>query len=786
MFAAKNELFTRPSGGFVIPRSLRFRASATAYLAKTFGTAPTSGTTQTRSFWFKRGRLTSAQSIWTEYDGGTNAVYLYFNNAFTLTAQVSFGGTGYIIDTNAVFRDPSAWYHIVHVLDSTAATSTNRHILYVNGVLQTLQGSATYVPQNSATNLTGSGRPCEIGVYDDLASQSLDGYMADFYLIDGQALTPSSFGTTSTTTGVWSPKKYTGTYGNHGTHLEFNSYATQAALGTDTSGNSNTFTVNNCSVTAGVTYDSMIDVPTVTDTGSNYAVWNPNDSGLASGSITISQGNLHVVGTGGGDEGVAGSIAIDIGGTTDYVWEIKIAALVASFFGIMPASTSGVDSGRTGQRSYYPSLGQKYSSSTGSAYAASSGAGDVMGFVIGNGSITVYKNGTSLGVMFSGLTDYWKPFMVHNNTYTIDANFGQQGFAYPSSYGSAKALNTYNLAAPSILKGNEYMDATTYTGTGASLSVTNAGGFQPGFVWAKSRSAATDHALYDSVRGTTKQLESNTTSAETTEATGLTAFDSTGFTVGALAQMNTSAATYVGWQWKAGSTVTNTSGTVSAQVSASAASGFSVITYTADATDPITVGHGLGIAPSMYIVKARDVAGTDWFTYHRSIGATKYLKLNTTAAEATATGVWNNTAPTSTVLTTSNTINTNTKLYVVYAFAQIAGYSAFGMYTGNSSSGGPFVYCGFRPKWILQKVYSTTGQWMLWDTTRNTYNVLTNAELVANLTAAEGSNGWGTEIDILSNGFKFRGVDNANFNYTGATYAYAAFAENPFNNSLAR
>jgi len=543
--------------------------------------------------------------------------------------------------------------------------------------------------------------------------------------------------------------------------------------------------VNGCSVTAGVTYDSMIDVPTVTDTGSNYAVWNPNDSGLASGSITISQGNLHVVGTGGGDEGVAGSIAIDIGGTTDYVWEIKIAALVASFFGIMPASTSGVDSGRTGQRSYYPSLGQKYSSSTGSAYAASSGAGDVMGFVIGNGSITVYKNGTSLGVMFSGLTDYWKPFMVHNNTYTIDANFGQQGFAYPSSYGSAKALNTYNLAAPSILKGNEYMDATTYTGTGASLSVTNAGGFQPGFVWAKSRSAATDHALYDSVRGTTKQIESNTTDAETTEATGLTAFNSTGFTVGALAQMNTSAATYVGWQWKAGSTVSNTAGTITSSVSASAASGFSVVTYTGNGTNGSTIGHGIGVAPSMIIVKSRS-AVDPWPFYHTSIANTQSLRLNSFAAVVTAS-FWNNTTAGASVFTVGGGVvsetNTTSATYVAYCFAPIAGFSTFNSYVGNGSTNGPFVYCGFRPRFILLKAYDAATDWYIYDTARDTYNV-SLLELNPNSATAEQSGTYGS-MDILSNGFKLR-FATGEVNASGVNYAYAAFAENPFNNSLAR
>ena len=781
MFAAKNELFTRPSGGFVIPRSLRFRASASAYLNRTFA-SDGNRKTFTWSSWIKIGQFSTNPYILSSGGASTPEFICSFSSGNALNIGYYNGASyTYRLLTTQVFRDPSAWYHIVVAWDTTQATASNRIKVYVNGVQVTAFDTASYPSLNydsafinttSAQYISSSG-----------SGEYFDGYLAEVNFIDGQALTPTSFGTTSTITGVWSPINYGGTYGTNGYHLTFNSYATQAALGTDTSGNSNTWTVNGCSVTAGVTYDSMIDVPTVTDTGSNYAVWNPNDSGLASGSITISQGNLHVVGTGGGDEGVAGSIAIDIGGTTDYVWEIKIAALVASFFGIMPASTSGVDSGRTGQRAYYPTSGQKYSSGTASAYATTSGAGDVMGFVIGNGSITVYKNGTSLGVMFSGLTDYWKPFMVHNNTYTIDANFGQQGFAYPSSYGSAKALNTYNLATPSILKGNEYMDATTYTGTGASLSVTNAGGFQPGFVWAKSRSAATDHALYDSVRGTTKQIESNTTDAETTEATGLTAFNSTGFTVGALAQMNTSAATYVGWQWKAGSTVTNTSGSITSSVSASAASGFSVVTYTGNGTNGSTIGHGIGVAPSMIIVKSRS-AVDPWPVYHTSIGNTQSLRLNSTAAVVTAS-FWNDTTAGASVFTVGGGVvsetNTTSVTYVAYCFAPIAGYSAFGSYVANNSTDGPFVYLGFRPRFIMFKDISGAADWEILDTTRSPYNLAT-AELKPNTAGAETT---ATSIDYLSNGFKLR-AGAADPNNLTHTYIYAAFAENPFNNSLAR
>jgi hypothetical protein len=331
------------------------------------------------------------------------------------------------------------------------------------------------------------------------------------------------------------------------------------------------------------------------------------------------------------------------------------------------------------------------------------------------------------------------------------------------------------------------MAATTYTGTGAALSVSNAVNsvsFQPDFVWVKGRSGATDHALYDSVRGTTKQLESNTTTAETTEATGLTAFGSAGFTVGALAQMNTNTATYVGWQWKASNAaaVTNTSGTISSQVSANPTAGFSIVTWTGTNANA-TIGHGLGVAPAMYITKQRSATG-NWFVYHSSVGATKGLFLDLTNAATTNT-YFNNTAPTSTVFSIGSSVgglNASGVTQVTYCFSEIAGYSKFGGYTGNGSANGPFVYLGFRPRMIMTKRTDAASQWYILDTARDLYNCTANL-LFPNTSAAESSNTG--NYDELSNGFKLRSTNTDN-NANGGTYIYMAFAENPFTYSLAR
>jgi hypothetical protein len=333
------------------------------------------------------------------------------------------------------------------------------------------------------------------------------------------------------------------------------------------------------------------------------------------------------------------------------------------------------------------------------------------------------------------------------------------------------------------------MDATTYTGTGSSRSVTNTAGFKPDLVWVKSRSAATDHAWYDSVRGVQKQLESNTTTAETTETTGLTAFGTNGFTVGALAQMNTNAATYVGWQWQAGqgSSSSNTAGSITSTVSANTNAGFSIATFTTPASGgPWTIGHGLGVAPKLIIAKSSSAA-LSWVVYHASTGNTVYTLLNTTGAVSGASStIWNNTSPSSTVFTMGATSFWGASAtYVAYCWAEIAGFSNFGSYTGNGNADGPFVYTGFRPKFVLFKRTNAVSNWYIYDSTRNTTN-LANLNLLPNATNAEFAAASVNEpLDLLSNGFKLRGT-GGDGNASGSTYIYMAFAENPFKNALAR
>jgi hypothetical protein len=385
-----------------------------------------------------------------------------------------------------------------------------------------------------------------------------------------------------------------------------------------------------------------------------------------------------------------------------------------------------------------------------------------------NLTIEFFKNNVSQGQLTGMPSGEYIAFTQQYGGGSTRINFGQRPFAYtpPSGF---KALNTANLSVPTIKKPSLYMDATLRTGTGAAASVSSLG-FQPDLVWIKSRSAATDHGLYDAVRGAQKQLESNTTTAETTETTGLTAFGSNGYTVGALAQLNTSAATYVDWAWKE-----------------SVTSGFDIVTYVGNGTNR-TISHNLGAVPKLIIVRSREATSTGrWLVQHGTYGAARYAYLNETFAFDTANANlrWNSTDPTSSVfsLGTSSDGNHTGDNYVGYLFAEIAGFSRISSYTGNGSSDGPFVWCGFRPSFVMIKRADSAENWSIQDDARNPLNVV-DARLKPNSADVEAVSSV-QNVDFLANGFKLRNTDPEK-NASGGTYIFAAFAEAPFKYARAR
>jgi hypothetical protein len=786
-----NNLLLTGDDGYNLTKSLRFRGSASAYLNRT--PSASNRKTWTWSAWVKRGTSTF-NTLFAAFQPAPRQYIAFYNNQIYCYGT-SAGADFVECSTTAVFRDFSAWYHIVFVYDTTQATGSNRVKVYVNGVQQTLTFTTT-PSQNSDGAINGAWGHfigAQASIYPDM-----DAYLAEVNFIDGQALTPSSFGETDILTGVWKPKKFAGTYGTNGFYLPFTDVATTSGsntgLGKDFSGNGNYFTTNNISVTTGSTYDSMTDVPTLTSaTTANYCVINPlspvNTSSIGS-STTVTQGNLYVDFA---STAYDGFMPATMGTTSGkFYYEFKLNATTSSSHMIGIVGSTSVF-GESVVAVYRWATGiVRVNASTVTTGLATCTAGDVIGvaFDATNGTCAWYKNNTLLYTA-TGLTyPIYIPLLYGEGgagrSYSGWANFGQQPFVYTPPTGFV-ALNTFNLPTSTIVQGNTVMNVNTYTGNGSTQSITNAGATKPDLVWVKSRSSATYNELYDSVRGVSKRLFSNDTAAEADFSPyGVTAFNSNGFTVNDVTSsgygVNESGVSYVGWQWQAGqgSSSSNTSGSITSTVSVNATAGFSIATLTTQASGTATFGHGLGVAPSMVICKYRS-GSSSWFTWHSAISGTSYLKLETTDA-STSNSVIFSASPTSTVVNLGTAWGGGGQI-VAYCWSEIAGFSKFGSYTGNGSSDGTFVYLGFRPKYMMIKRTDTADSWVIMDTTRNPYNAV-NLWL-----QAEGSNTESTlgtpQFDFISNGMKLRGSSSTD-NASGGTYIYMAFAENPFKNALAR
>ena len=790
MAVLNNSNAISPSG-YDINNSLRFRASASAYLTRTLGSA-SSRTTWTYSFWFKRGLMGGTYYLLSNGNGNANnteeSLYFESTNQLTFINVTQNVAVNWSITTTQVFRDPSAWYHLVIAVDTTQATAANRIKFYVNGSQITSFSSASYPAQNANMTQGASGLTNEIGRRAQVSSNYNDCYYAEFNFVTGQQLTPSSFGATDATTGVWQPAKYTGTYGTNGYYLKFSDIATtsgsNAGLGKDFSGNGNYFNTNNISVTSGTTYDAMTDSPTNTSaTVANYAVLNPlrNPS-----TATLSESNLRMSASSSAEAYWNATIAYP---TTGKWWFDFVCVSGPNIGGLGFRTADSTNS--MGTSSFLLNEGgYVYVNGSTSYNIGSWGVGDVIGLAIDmdNSTYRFYKNGTALhsAVSFTKGTETWFPFAGLYNASNV-VNFGQRPWAYapPTGY---KAINTYNLPDSTIKKGNSVMDATIWTGNGGNRTITN-GGFRPDLLWIKKRNSAFNHRLNNTITGTTATLFTNNTDAETTWG-GLDGFTANGFTISGDTSVNNNGDTYVAWQWNAGSgsTSSNTQGSITSTVSVSASAGFSIVTYTGTGANA-TVGHGLGVAPKMIIAKCRGAA-SQWGVYHANVDATPQnyaLLLNSTAAKELNSLYWNNTAPTSTVFSLggSSAANTSGQGQVAYCWAEIAGFSKFGSYTGNGSTDGPFVYTGFRPKFVLIKRTDSADVWWMFDSTRNPSNP-DDLYLWAQSSQAEAQRtGSTTGLDLLSNGFKLKDTSTG-LNASGGTYIYMTFAENPFKNALAR
>jgi len=805
---------------YEIENSFRLDKDSDHYLSRTPASA---GNRQkwTLSWWMKRGKI---------YDGQTLFAWGNFSQNFIFTISGYAGDNSFDYydydngtDRSSVswsykVRDPSAWYHMVLRVDTTEGTASNRIRLYINNQQASDSGGRTNYPSQNISMFANNNTPTYIA--HDFYGGRGDGYYADVNFIDGQSLDPTSFAETKS--GVWVPKEYTGSYGTNGYFLKFQN---SAALGTDSSGNSNNFTVNNAS-----SIDQMPDTPT-----NNFCTMN-SAHGPFHGNYTgtFREGNLFWEASGNASHAFA-TFPIVPQDDNGYYFEVVMDSMdnARTYIGFVetadgPATGNGA-SYEFNTKGVYSRDGYWYGDSgltNGIQYTAWV-VGDVIMVAYKQGKVWFGKNGTwfnsgnpaaGTGDIVTAIGDTlaskwgtdktWIPYVGYNSGFKLnfgaDSSFSgsktRQGNSDENGYGDFYytppsgflAMCTANLPAPAIDPAaddtpEDYFNTVLWTGTGSGQSITGMG-FQPDWLWFKQRNGTSDHALIDSVRGVNKGLVSSSTAAEVTSGASndLVSFDSDGFTTGTpqnFGSLGSSGFTIATWGWKAGgTTVSNTDGSITTTVSTNTDAGFSIIKYTGNSTNGATIGHNLGVTPDHIIIK-RYSSAEAWVDWHKGFSGTQYLRLYQTTAVDTATTLFNSTLPNSSVITlgTGGFTNTSGEDYICYAFAEKDGYSKMGSYIGNGSSDGTFIYTGFRPAFIIMKRTDSSANWIMVDNKRIGYND-NNYDLSPDQTIAEEDN---NRLDILSNGFKFRSSYGTG-NTSGGSYIYIAFAEQPFKYANAR
>lgn len=793
-----NPLLLGGGGEYAIERSLRFEEERSTYLQFTPTAANTN--TLTISFWAKLvgpSRTGNNQKLLTS-TGGFELAYHAVNGTITLSNSDTVSSNLVI---TPVLRDCASWYHFVISIDTTQATDSDRVSIYLNGYEQTFS-SGLYPglnddigwALNSISNLPNAG------------TSICNCYIADFQYIDGLALSASNFGAFGVNN-RWNPIRYNGSYGTNGCHLTFSDFSTLAALGTDSSGNGNTWTANGFTVTpTSRDFDCLLDSPVdgdQDDTGAggevtaNYATLDTNGSNYGA-QIDVRNGMLQYSTNNFTSDQVAFVSTQAMSGGKYYFEAEYIDSAGQGGMGVVGVRYMNRNLGSVNVLFGVYSDGYCYQCENGRIYNNNSDVGTFTGWrgtggIAGvtydgeNNEIKFYLDGV-LQYTFSSVPAGTYYFAVacgkggSANTQNMYVNFGQRAFAFAPPAGF-KTLCTVNQEDTSIANGDNAMDISLYTGTGATQTISGIN-FNPDLVWLKSRSAGTNHRMYDTIRGVTKYIASNNTSIEGTQS-GVTSFNSDGFTIGSAVASNDSGQTYVAWTWDAGtSTVSNTDGTITTSVRAKPSNGFSIVTYAGNSTAGATIGHGLNAVPEMVLIKGYD-ATENWAVYHGgsdSLNPEDYsLRLNDNSATALST-FWNNTAPTSSVITlgSDNAVNNTGTNYVAYCFTSVAGFSAFGEYVGNGNSDeGTFIYTGFRVKWLFIKRVDNLGSWFVYDSKRDD-NPNTDT-LQFNQFNAEAIN---EDVDFYSHGFKCKS-GNSKINGNGNEYVYAALAEVPFKTARA-
>ena len=750
-----------------IANSVRFRASNSAYLSRTFGT-PTDNAKWTWSGWVKRGALGTDQAIISAGTTTSNDSVLHFRADGRLEMYAPSSGGSLNTYTLAVFRDPTAHFHLHVIFDSANGVSTNRFQIWINNVRQSFSPNTQ---PSAAISFNGNGIIHHVGRLAAFNSEHLDGYLSRICFVDGQALTPSSFIEFNTTINEWVSKSQSEVKavvdagGTNSFMLDFDDATSTTTLGYDKSSKGNNWTLNNISLTAGVTYDHVLDVP-----GNSYATLNP----LRTFGGTLSSANLGFT-SGNSGSTLYGVVTSTFGVPTTgkHYFEVIPSTVGEMAVGVTKAFPTSAGDSRTAM--YYRS-GEIYVNGsvfrTETAYTT-----NTIGVAIDTDASTIrfYRDNTAQGAavsytsgdLFVGIAQ-----LSGSGSCSGNINFGQRPFAYTPPTGFL-ALCQENLPTPAtaVLNPREHFDVKTRSGTGASATVTGIQ-FQGDLIWTKARNNVGSNLLTDSMRGTSKVLFSDLTNAETTPTSNdqFGGFTADGYTLNADTggYFNKSTNTYVDWLFKAGGTgVTNTAGSITSTVSANTDLGFSIVTYTGTGANA-TVGHGLGVAPKMVITKGVSLSAS-WYVWHRGLGGDNdEIYLNATNAKATNAADYS-AAPSSTVLSFGggSGVNSLSNTFVAYCFTDTDILKTFS-YTGNGSADGPYVHLGGKARWVLTKsAAGATSSWLIYDTARQTYNYGNNLELGAEGSFAEYS---GTHpIDIDANGLKIRHAASG-YNTNGDTY----------------
>ena len=802
-------------GGSFIQNSLRFNDNDNANIRRTPSSAG-NRRTFTISLWAKRN---AGGAMFGAYISDSDRATLRFNGD-----NIEFQSAGASVKTTAVFRDETAWYHIVAAIDTTQGTQSNRGKIYVNGVQQAL--SSNNFSQNVETSVNNNSVQVFGTRWISNASNSpFDGYLADIHVIDGQQLDASHFGYTEFQTGIWKPKRYTGTYGTNGCHIDFRSAANNES-GLDYSGNGNHFSADNVSGPS----DMVTDTPT-----NNFPMM---FSGTSSPSLpaTISEAGLRVAGPSNHSDRYERTIG-GMPNSGKYYVEVKCVSVGArGTIGMYDAHENGgsTDGGTSNWFSFGNHNGGYGTSWTkvGSNFGTfQTGEYMTIALDMDNGKIWLNRNAAIDITAAPRITNVNSSSPDRHYTWfyretgspqsTSEFNFGQRPYNFTPPDGF-KPLSTNNFPTqqtPHVINPKKYFDTILYTGNaGTDYDITGLQ-FQPDLVWIKSRSQnSSNHGLSDSVRldsGSRPMLYPNLTNAETVGGSymdvggGSRPFLHNGIRVNNNTSGNNNGSTYVAWCWKAGGETSSSNpfaidgkgyataaaagldgGTANPTgASVNTKAGFSIITYTGTNNQNVSYSHGLNQAPEIIIAKDRDNT-RNWGVYYTVAGTnTNWMRLNTVDAQGsnnssvTPVGGVSNTfmhlhqdyfAPSYNAFANGSNDDGNDKL-IAYMWHSVPGYSKIGVYRGNNNSNGPYIHLGFRPAWVMIKnIAAGSTEWYILDSARDADNPV-GQYLSSSSQAAEATYVF---YDFLSNGFKLRNTGSAQ-NPSNQDILYMAFAEQP-------